>query len=289
MAAIDAKMIMALREKTGMGMSDCKKALVDANGSIDDAEMILRKKGLDKAAKKAERATGEGVIVIESRPAEGFVIALEVGCEQEPTTGNDRFQAFVDTCISAALGSDATNAAALLSVDVGGEKVADKLQALIGVLGENVQVKRLVRITVPQNALLGRYVHFNKKAGAVCVIELTGCSATPALETVANDVCMHAVALRPAALNRSGIPADVIEKEKEVAREQVKDKPEAIQEKILAGKLDKFYAEKCLMEQVFVKDPEGKKTIAQVVADAAKDAGGTATITEFCRMELGSE
>ncbi len=284
--AIDAKMIKELREITGMGITDCKKALTDANGNMEEAEMILRKKGLDKAAKKADRATGEGVINIEIR--DNVAVILEIQCEQEPTTNNERFQALVKEATAAAFTSGAKSAEELTQVEVGGEKIEDKVKALIGVIGENVVVKKLGRIEAPAGAVLGSYSHFNNKSGAICLIKFDGCDAG-ALQTAANDVCMHAVAVRPVALNRGGVPADMVAKEKEVFMEEVKNKPENIQDKILEGKLSKFFGEKCLTEQLFVKDPDGKLTVSAMVEKAAKDAGGSkAEVVEFARFELGN-
>lgn len=285
MAEIDAKMIKDLREITGMGFTDCKKALVDANGSMEEAEMILRKKGLDKAAKKADRATGEGVISIVVR--DNVAVLLQIECEQEPTTNNDRFKEVLAATVEAAFASGAQSVEDMLKASVGGQTIAEKIQALIGVIGENVVVKKLSRVVAPAGGVIGSYSHFNKKAGAVCALALEGGAVTPALQTAANDVCMHSVAARPLSLDRSGIPADVVAKEREVFLEEVKTKPANIQEKILEGKLGKFYGEKCLLEQIFVKDPDGKLTVGAMVEKAGKDAGGKASVVSFIRMELG--
>lgn len=283
--AITADMIKELREKTGMGMTDCKKALTDANGNMDDAEMILRKKGLDKAAKKADRATGQGVIAVEVK--DGVAVMVELQCEQEPTTNNDRFKALLKSIFEAAFASKASTPEAVLAASVGGETIAAQIQATIGVVGENLVLKHVARVETPAGGVLGCYAHFNKKAAAVCALKLEGATANDELKTVANDVCMHSVACRPMAVDRSGIPADMIAKEREVFMEEVSKKPAQIQEKIMEGKLSKFYGEKCLTEQIFVKDPDGKNTVQQVIDAAAKKAGGKATIAGFARMELG--
>lgn len=285
--AIDAKMIKELREKTGMGITDCKKALTESDGNMEEAEMILRKKGIDKAAKKADRATGEGVIA--SVLTDDAAMILELACEQEPTTGNQRFLDFLEMLKTQAVATKAENAEALLGATVDGETIADHLKGLIGVVGENVTFKRLVRVAKPAGGLLGSYVHHNKKTGAVCAVALEGCAPTDALQQAANDVCMHAVAARPLALNRDGIPAETVAKEKEVALAQIADKPDNIKEKIVEGKMNKFFGDTCLTEQIFVKDPEGKMKVAGVVDAAAKEAGGKGTITAFARLELGAE
>lgn len=281
--AVTAEMIKELRDKTGMGFSDCKKALTDTNGNFEEAEMVLRKKGIDKAAKKADRTTGEGLVFVERRG--NLAVLMEITCEQEPTTGNERFLAFVQAAKDAAFASSAADTATLLKQKTAsGETLEESLKGLIGTLGENVQFKRMVRMEVPEGAVFGQYVHFNKKAGAICVLKA---AASAAMTTIANDICMHSVATRPLAMDRSGIPADVLQKEKEIFKEEVDKKPEQMREKIMEGKLGKFYSEKCLVEQIFVKDPEGKRTIKQILADAAKAAGGSAELVAWKRLELG--
>lgn len=283
--AVDAASIKELREKTGMGMSDCKKALTEANGNMDDAEMILRKRGLDKAAKKADRATGQGVVALEIRG--NVAVMIELQCEQEPTTHNDRFKALLKTLFEAAFASKTKTTEALLATSVGGTTIEEQIKATIGVVGENVVVKKLALVEAPAGGMIGSYTHFNNKAAAVCALSLDGASASPELQTAANDICMHSVACRPLAVSRADVPADLIAKEREVFMEEVSKKPAQIQEKIMEGKLAKFFGEKCLLEQFFVKDPDGKLTVQQVIDQAAKQAGGKATLTGFARMELG--
>ncbi|MCC8190744.1 MAG: translation elongation factor Ts, partial [Planctomycetes bacterium] len=165
---------------------------------------------------------------------------------------------------------------------------ADSVRAVIGVVGENIQLKKAVTVEAPAGGLIGSYAHFHKKAGAMVAISLENADAShEALQTAANDIAMHAVAARPLAWNRAGIPADLLEKEKEVFMEEIKNKPENIREKILEGKLQKFYGDKVLTEQIFVKDPDGKATVQQMLDGAAKVAGGKAVVADFARFELG--
>jgi elongation factor Ts len=284
--AIDPKLIKTLREKTGMGISDCKKALESENGDLEKAEMFLRKTQKEKAIKKADRPTGEGVIAAEV--VGNAAILVEVACEQEPTKNNERFTAFVENVKKAAVASGAKNLEELLAAKLDGTTVQEALTTLAGTVGENVQVKRFARVDAPAGGMIGCYVHFNKKSGAICSLKLEGADANNAeLKTAANDVCMHSVALRPLGLDRSTIPAEMVAKEKEVFLDQIKGKPAEMVEKIVAGKLGKFYSEKCLLEQIFVKDPDGKQTVAQFVAQAGKAAGGKAEVVGFARQELG--
>ncbi len=285
--AVDAKMIKELREKTGMGISDCKKALQETDGNMEEAEKYLRKRSKEKAIKKSDRATGEGTIVADVR--DGSAVILQAQCEQEPTVGNERFQAFVQKALEAAFASGAESAEDLLKTASGDGTLEDELKELIGVVGENVQVPKMARLVTPEGGLVGRYIHFNKKAGALCLLKLEGIAPTDeTMRTAANDVCMHAVAARPMALNRDDLPQDFIEKEKEIALAQIGDKPDNIKEKIISGKMNKLYSEKCLLEQIFVKDPDGKLKVGQFVEQEAKKAGGKAEIVGFVRLELGA-
>lgn len=284
--AIDAKMIKELREKTGMGITQCKKALEECDGDMEKAEMALRKQGLDKAAKKADRPTGQGVVAIRHEGNQAAII--ELACEQEPTTNNERFVALVNAALDAALRNNVKSADDLLKVKTAEGTFADSIKAVIGVVGENILLKKAAVIAAPAGGLIGSYAHFNKKAGAVVALSLQNIDAAHAgVKTAANDIAMHSVAARPLAWNRAGIPADLIAKEKEVFMEEVGKKPENIREKILEGKLQKFYGDKVLTEQLFVKDPEGKTTVKQMLENAAKLAGGKAEVVDFVRFELG--
>ncbi len=284
--AIDAKMIKDLREKTGMGMVQVKQALEEAGGDMEKAEMALRKQGLDKAAKKADRPTGQGVIAISHQGNEAAMI--ELACEQEPTTNNDRFKALVELALTTALKVKAKNADDLLKASTPDGTFADSVKAVIGVVGENIQLRKAYTLAAPAGGLIGYYAHFNRKAGAMVALSLQGADpAHAALKTAANDISMHSVAARPLAWTRDALDPKLLAQEKEIMLEEVKNKPANIQEKILEGKLTKFYGDKILTEQVFVKDPDGKMTVKEFLDKAAKAAGGNAVITDFQRFELG--
>ena len=284
--AIDAKSIKELREKTGMGITQCKNALAECGGDMEKAEMSLRKQGLDKAAKKADRPTGQGVVEI--RREGNLAAMIELACEQEPTTNNERFIKLVDLALTTALKEKVKSADELLKAQTPDGTFADSVKAVIGVVGENIQLKKAVTMAAPAGGLIGAYAHFNKKAGAMVVLTLENIDAGhEGMLTAANDISMHAVAARPLAWNREGVPADILEKEKEVFMEEIKSKPENIREKILEGKVQKFYGDKVLTEQIFVKDPDGKATVQQMLDAAAKSAGGKAVVADFARFELG--
>ena len=284
--AIDAKSIKELREKTGMGITQCKKALEECSGDMEQAEMNLRKQGLDKAAKKADRPTGQGVVAI--RHMGETAAMIELACEQEPTTNNERFIALVELALETALKNKVKSAEDLLKATTPDGTFEDSIKAVIGVVGENIQLKKAYTMDAPAGGMIGYYAHFNKKAGAMVAVALDGVDAkNPEMQTAANDVSMHSVAARPVAWNRDGVCPNLLAKEKEVMMEEVKTKPAQIQEKIMEGKLNKFYGDKVLPEQLFVKDPEGKTTVQQHLDNTAKAAGGKAKIADFVRFELG--
>ncbi len=284
--AIDAKMIKELREKTGMGITQCKKALEECSGDMEQAEMNLRKQGLDKAAKKADRPTGQGVVAISHQGDKAAMI--ELACEQEPTTNNERFIALVQLGLETALKEKVKSADDLVKASTPDGTYADSIKAVIGVVGENIQLKKAVTMDAPAGGLIGYYAHFNRKAGSMVSIKLENVDAgNDTVKTAANDIAMHAVAARPLGWRRDDIDPTLIAKEKEVMMEEVKTKPEAIQEKILEGKMSKFYGEKVLTEQIFVKDPDGKATVKAMLDAVAKAAGGKAEIVDFARFELG--
>ncbi len=284
--AVDAKSIKELRDKTGMGITQCKRALEECSGDMEQAEMNLRKQGLDKAAKKADRPTGQGVVAI--KHAGNAAAMIELACEQEPTTNNERFVALVELGLETALKEKVKSADDLLKAATPDGTFAESIKSVIGVVGENIQLRKAVCMAAPAGGLIGYYAHFNKKAGAMVALTLENANAADAgLVTAANDAAMHSVAARPLSHTRDGIPADLIAKETEVFMEEIKSKPEQIRSKILEGKLQKFYGEKVLTEQFFVKDPEGKTTVQQMLDNAAKAAGGSAVVTDFARFELG--
>lgn len=269
--SIDSKLIVALRDKTGMGMSDCKNALIASNGNIEDAEMILRKKGMDRAALRVERATGQGITQV--RKNDNKIVMIEVQCEQEPTINNQRFIDLIDFIFDNAFSDDYKR-----------EVVDSKIHEVIGVLGENIVLKNMTIDSYDNCQIVGIYNHFNKKVSAYCVLNINSCESIDVIQQAANDVCVHIVAMRPIALNHNEISSTLVIKEREVFEEEVNKKPEAIREKIMEGKLSKFYAEKCLVDQAFVKDVSGKTSIQQYIDNVSKNK---AMIVYMKRIELG--
>ena len=288
MVEISASMVMKLRKMSGQGMMDCKRALQEANGDISEAIGILRKKGLATLAKRSERETSEGLVVGRSSE-DGKVAALAtLCCETDFVAKSDDFVAAAEALADYALVCPANEGVEnLLETAVDGKKFSDVLTEVVSKTGEKIQVGDFSKFKLDGPGLIGTYVHFNKKVGTMVQIE-TGDEATATAEPLkqtAVEIAMHITATKPLALDKDGIDADTIEREKTIFAEQVKDKPANIIEKIVEGKLKKFFVENCLLQQPFVKDDS--KSVVQVVAETAKQAGGEAKIKRFVRFEVG--
>lgn len=261
-----AKEVKELREKTGAGMLDCKKALENCEGSIDKACDWLREKGIAKAAKKESRIAAEGLCQIK---VDGNVaVILEVNSETDFVAKNADFVNFVDYLAEQILTHDVTTMEDVLAINDNGETVNDKLVALVAKIGEKISFRRFEKITKSDDEVFGAYKHMGGKIGVVVVVK-------GANEEVAKDVAMQAAAMNPTALRRDGVPSEVVEKESHIIKEQVmaEGKPEEIAEKMVAGRLNKFYKEVCLEEQAFIKDS------GLSVLDYVKNNGG-----EICSM-----
>jgi len=288
MAEISASTVMKLRKISGQGMMDCKKALTEADGDVDKAMEILRKKGLATLSKRAERDTSEG-IVVSKRSEDGKVAVLAtLCCETDFVARSSDFVAAAEKLGDYAMACEADDGAdAILETVVEGRKFSDIITELTGKTGEKTQVGDFAKFRLDGPGLISSYVHFNSKVGSMVLIK-TGDDATAEADAVrraASDIAMHITAAKPLALDEEGIDKQLVEREKSIFAEQVKNKPPNIVEKIVEGKLKKFYAENCLLTQPFVKD--NSKTVAEVLADAARQASGEAKIERFVRFEVG--
>jgi len=288
MADISATMVMKLRKMTGQGMMDCKRALQEANGNIEQATDILRKKGLTTLAKRAERETSEGLVVCKSS-ADGQTAAIAtLCCETDFVAKNDDFVATAQTLADYALACSAEKGAEnILETTVDDRKFSDILTETVGKTGEKTQVGDYAKYKLDGPGLISTYIHFNEKVGTMVQIETSDetTAAADVLKQTASDIAMHITATKPMALDKADIAPETIEREKSIFAEQVKNKPANIIEKIIEGKIRKFFAENCLLDQPFVKDDS--KSVAQVLAEAAKQAGGEAKIKRFVRFEVG--
>ena len=252
--------VKELREKTGAGMMDCKKALEACEGSMDKAIDWLREKGIAKAAKKESRIAAEGLckIKVEGNTA----VMVEVNSETDFVAKNAEFTGFVDYLLDEILKNDVKTNEDVLAIKDGEETVSDKLVALTAKIGEKLSFRRFEKVTKADDETFGTYIHLGGKIGTIIVVK-------GANEEVAKDVAMQAAAMSPVALTREGVPAEMVEHEREVVTEQVKNeaagKPENIIEKMVNGRIDKFYKEIVLEEQAFIK--ENKLTVSKYVSD----------------------
>lgn len=288
MTEISASMVVKLRKMSGQGMMDCKKALVEANGDVDKAVEILRKKGLATLAKRAERETSEGVIVSRMSRDGRVAVMATLCCETDFVAKSDDFVAIAEKLANYAMATAADSGAEnVLETATDGQSFRDCLTELVSKTGEKTQVGDYVKYKLDGPGVIGVYIHFNGKVGAMVQIDASSDDAAAAdtLKRTAADIAMHITATNPLALDKDGIDAETIKREKAIYAEQVKNKPANIVDKIVEGKMKKFYAENCLLEQLFVKDDS--KTVAQVLAEAAKQAGGEAKIKRFARFDVG--
>ncbi len=285
MANITASMVAELRGKTGAGMMDCKKALAEAAGDIDGAVDILRKKGLSAAAKKSGRVAAEGMIACAGEGNRGVIV--EVNSETDFVAKNVAFQGFVAGVAGAVLEQAPVDVEALkeLPFPGGSRTVAEELTHQIATIGENMNVRRFARFEVAAG-VVASYVHGGGKIGVL--VELgTAKGDDGAVAGLARQIAMHVAAASPQYLDRQQVPAEVVEKEKEIMRAKAKDsgKPDNIIEKIIEGQVNKFFGEVCLLEQAFVIDPDRK--VGKVVEALGKDLGSPVTLNRFVRFQLG--
>ena len=264
--------VKELREKTGAGMLDCKKALEATEGNMEAAVDWLREKGIAKAAKKESRIAADGLCQIKTEGNKAVI--LEVNSETDFVAKNEEFTNFVDYLVDTVLSNDLATVEDVMNFNDGGETISEKLAALVAKIGEKISFRRFDVITKNDDEIFGTYKHMGGKIITVVVVK--GGS-----EEVAKDVAMQACAMNPTALNREGVPAEVVEREAHIIKEQVmaEGKPEAIAEKMVTGRLNKFYKEICLVEQDFIKDS------GMTVADYVKNNGGE--IISMIRYAVG--
>lgn len=282
--AFTAQDVKTLREKTGCGMMDCKKALTNADGDMDKAVDYLREQGLAKQAKKASRVAAEGVAYALTNADASVGVVIEINAETDFVAKNDSFMDFVKVCANTVIEQNPADVETLLTLKAVGsdQTVAEMLQEKVLTIGENIQIRRFERM---EGACVA-YVHAGGKIGVLVNFD-TDVASNDAFVACGKDVAMQIAALNTQYLNKDEVPAEVIEHEKEVMRQQVinEGKPEAIADKIVMGKIGKYYKENCLVEQEFVKD--SKLTVNQYVQSVAKDLGGKIEILKFVRFEKG--
>jgi elongation factor Ts len=283
---ISAKSVKDLRDKTGAGMMDCKRAMKDADGDVEKAIELLRERGLAKAGKRGGRATSEGAVSI---AIDGSVAAMvEVGCETDFVARTDLFVDFgKELAEMAAKDASIDSPDSLLKASIDGETVADKVNAAISRLGENIVVKRVTRLDAGASGVAGGYVHAGGKLGVAVALATEGSGAE--LETLAKDLAMHVAAADPSpiAVDRSGIDSALLDSERSIYRNQAlqSGKPEGVVEKIVEGRINKYLSEICLVEQAFVKDPD--RTVGDLLRDVGASVGAEIAVNGYQRYKLG--
>ncbi len=284
--AFTAKDVQALREKTGCGMMDCKKALVASDGDMEKAIDFLREKGLAAAAKKSGRIAAEGAVLAYTDEAAQVSVIVEVNAETDFVAKNQEFQDFVLEVAKTVAAGNPANVEALAEMKMAGSDltVAQALQEKILTIGENIKIRRFARY----EGVVASYIHGGGRIGVMVKFDTSAdIAANEQFKLAAKDVAMQVAAANPLYLDKDSVPADVLEHEKKILTEQVMNegKPANIAEKIVNGKIGKYYKENCLVDQQFVKD--GDLTVAQYVANTGKELGGDIKIAAFVRFEKG--
>ena len=268
--------VMSLREKTGAGLIDCKRALAESNGDMDEAVSILRKKGVATAAKKSGRSASEGVIAqsISSDRSKGILV--EVNCETDFVAKNEDFVAF-STSIAGEL------------LENPGIDLEEKRTEQVAKIGENIQISRSEILSPSGAGLVESYVHTGAKVAVLLSIssDSSDVAGNDQVVSMAKDICMHIAATSPVCVSREEVPSELVEKEKEIANAQAEGKPAQAIEKIVTGKLEKYYSGVCLLEQPFVKNPD--QSIQQFVDEVSKQAGSSLKVEKFLRFQVGEK
>jgi len=277
-------MVAELRAKTGAGMMDCKKALTETGADMEQAVDLLRKKGLSAAAKKAGRVAAEGLVATACQDKACAVV--EVNSETDFVAKNEAFKSFVDGVAQIVLSQAPADLEALMTLSFPGtgRTVAEEQTHQVATIGENISVRRFARSEVSAG-VVASYVHGNGKIGVSVALQTA--SQDPAVGALARQIAMHVAAANPQFLDRAQVPAEVVEKEKEIMRAKALDsgKPENIVDKIIAGQINKFFGEVCLVEQVYVIDTD--KKVGEAVDALAKELGTEIKLTGFVRYQLG--
>jgi elongation factor Ts len=277
MAEVTADLVKKLRDATNVSMMECKRALVDADGDLDKAHKLLRERGIAVAAKKAARVTNQGLVAAGLANGGQTAALVEVNCETDFVARNPGFQAFVKEMADVATQTD-TNL---------GDQIKDKVLAKIQEIGENIVVRRNVRFVLSGSGLIASYIHLGGKVGVLIEVGTTNAATADNADfrELVKDLTLHIAACSPKYLVASEVPAAEIVAERDIYAKQVKDKPAQIVEKIVDGKMKKFFADFCLVEQGFVKEP--KQSVTDLLKEKGKQIGDTFTIRRFVRYQLG--
>ncbi len=270
-------------------MMECKNALKETEGDIEAAIKILRERSGAKADKKASREANEGIVAAKISESGKSGILVEVNCETDFVAKNDNFQAFVGEIADSLLAGDASDLESALSSSKGDDTLENFVKGKVLEMGENIKLRRFERLTLEGEGAVASYIHLGGKVGVLIEVgsEKAETASSDSFKNLVKDLTLHIAATSPAGLKREDISADLIESEKEIFRKQMEGqgKPAEILEKIIEGKLGKFYSERCLLEQGFVKDPD--TTVKALLETNGKELSDTITVNNFLRFGLG--
>jgi elongation factor Ts len=282
MAEIAAAQVKALRDKTGAGMMDCKRVLVEAGGDAAKALELLRERGLARARGKAGRVTSDGLIVASVSDDRRQAVVIEVNCETDFVARTDKFQALCEELATLARENGVSDVDGLLGLSLEEGTVNDRVVEAIAKLGENIQVRRVSRLEAPESGVIESYVHAGGKIGSLVHVD-AGDPSAPEVKTMTRNLCMHVTAASPLSISREDIPAQEVDRERAVLTKQAESegKPANILEKMVEGRLKKFYKEVVLLEQPLVMDPD------RSVGAAVEEVGARVIAME--RFQLGEE
>jgi len=284
--AITAAQVNELRQKTGAGMMDCKKALTESNGDFEKAIEILRKKGTSVASKRADKSANEGIVVAKISDDHKKATIIEVNCETDFVAKSDDFIKLASEIVEETFKSELSDAKQLLESNKG---LSDRVVDVMGKVGEKIEISRVLTAKA-ENGLIVDYIHMGSKLGVLVKFDNVAENSNELVE-IGKNIAMQVAAMNPICVYREEVPTETIEKEidiyKELARKE--GKPENILEKIATGKLNKFYSENCLFEQAYIKDSTSSKTIGNLIEDFNKKHNAQSKISLFKRFHLGDE
>jgi len=281
--SITPQMVKDLRDKTGAGMADCKKALDESQGNMEEAIEILRKRGAASAAKRADRSANEGIVIAKTSADGSKSVILEVNCETDFVARNEEFVKYAEEIANALLNSDATDEASLMAVNIGGKTLGDLHNEILAKFSEKIGLKRFEIIRA--QGFVSDYIHAGSRLGVL--VETNIKNAVDEAKALLRDIAMQIAAMNPAYVKREDVKTDALEKEIEIYRDKAiqEGKNPEIADRIAKGQIEKYYQEQCLLEQSFVKD--SKKTVNDILTEIGKLTGEPASVISFRRYFLG--
>jgi elongation factor Ts len=286
--SVNANQVKELRDKTGAGMMDCKKALEESNGDFEKAIEILRKKGASVAAKRAERSANEGVVLTRVLDNGKSAVIVEVNCETDFVAKNEDFLSFANFVLDVIITNKPTDIESLKLMSKNGKSVTEELNALIGKIGEKIEVSRFSFLNTHDGHIVD-YIHHGSKLGVLIQVDNIPANKIEEFHTVIKDIAMQVAAMRPLTIYREDVDKSVVEKEIEIYKELARKegKPEQVLEKIATGKLNKFFEENCLFEQAFIKD--NTKKVGDLIAEFNKKNSAQSKLSLFRRFHISDE